>query len=147
MAIERRKEWLHLHFHQNLCWQLIHSGPTIWLGGGRGVGRTIRNSRQRPSEHCGMHLCFSAPVPTPSPPPPPLLMALPSSISKCQVHIGSEASFKCAAMIAHIHTAARYMWRGLEMGALQGVHWDTLIAIIIIIIITGCHHQPRGIEK
>ena len=51
-----------------------------------------------------------------------------------------------AGMIAHIHTAARYV-KGLEMGALQGLHWDTLIAIIIIIIIiTGCH-QERGLRS
>lgn len=35
--------------------------------GGGGGGHNIRNSRQRPSEHCGMHLCFSAPVQPPFP--------------------------------------------------------------------------------
>lgn len=67
--------------------------------------------------------------------------------SRCQVHIGSAACLECRQqMRGHIHTAVRYM-KGVKMGALQGLHRDTLIAIItaISIVTTGCHQQE--IEK
>lgn len=86
MAIEKRKEWLHLHFHS--MWYTIKIFvdssfmPSIW--------------RQNGSEtSCGIKVCivecislFNAAIKLPSD-------GVVVFNSKCQVHIGSEASFEC----------------------------------------------------
>lgn len=109
MAIEKRKEWLHLHFHfhvahhQNLCWQLIHALnlETKW----------IRNILRHQSVYCGMYFSFLR-LSSNS-----LLMESLSSIPnvRCILALRRPSS---AGMIAHIHTAARYV-KGRQIGALQ----------------------------
>lgn len=102
--------WFHVVHHQKLCWQVTHTHPYKKL-----------------SKHLGAWKCtYIAECIS--------LIKLPSDGVvmlnwKCQVHIGSDASFWVQEMIAHIHTAGRYV-KGLEMETLQGLHWDTVIAII-----------------
>lgn len=85
MAIEKRKEWLHLHFHFMWCTIKIFVDssfmPSVW--------------RQNASAtSCSIEACivecislFNAPIKLPAD----------GAVlnSKCQVHIGSDASFKC----------------------------------------------------
>lgn len=104
----------HVLHHQNLCWQLIHALNS--------ETKCIRNIMQHQSAYCGMH--YSLMLSSNS-----LLMELSSPIPnvRCILALMLPSS---VGMIAHIHTAARYV-KGLEMGALQGLHWD----------ITDSHHH------
>ena len=118
----------HVAHYQTLCWQLIHA---------------LNLDTQLYCKHLAASKCVLRNI---------ALIQLPSDgfvvlSSRCQVHIGFAACMECQQQNrGHIHTAVRYM-KGVKMDALQGLHRDTLIAIItsISIVTTGCHQQE--IEK